>query len=201
MDIKYPEGATPLDPDAAKGLIPRLTLQSELNEFEHTNIQFAVEWASKSRKLKRELVSIEGIKLLHRKMFDLAWKWAGKFRRHETNFGTDWHRIPEELKKLCDDVVYWEQHKTFHPTETAVRFHHRLVSIHPFPNGNGRVSRLAADLYLEYRKQPALKWGTSDTLVDNLVDRKEYLTSLREADRGNYERLIMFAKGKADESK
>src|SRR5262245_37783019 len=98
MEIKYSEGATPLDPDAAKGLIPRLTLQSELNEFEQTNIQFALEWASKSRTLKRDLVSVEGIKLLHKKMFDLTWKWAGRFRQHETNFGIDWHRIPEELK-------------------------------------------------------------------------------------------------------
>lgn len=199
MEIKYPEGATPLDPDAAKGLIPRLTLQSELNEFEQTNIQFAVEWASKSRKLKRNLVSIEGIKLLHRKMFDLTWKWAGKFRQHETNFGIDWHRIPEELKKLCDDVVYWEQHRTFEPTETAVRFHHRLVSVHPFPNGNGRLSRLVADLYLEYRKQPAFSWGARDSFIDESVDRKEYLSSLREADKGKYERLLQFATTKSTE--
>jgi Fic-DOC domain mobile mystery protein B len=193
MEIKYAEGATPLDPDAAKGLIPRLTLQSELNEFEQTNIQFAVEWASKSRKLKRELVSIEGIKLLHRKMFDLTWKWAGKFRQYETNLGVSWHNIAEEIKKLCDDIYYWQQHKTFQPLETAVRFHHRLVSVHPFPNGNGRVSRLAADLYLEYHKQPALSWGAANTLVDDSVDRKEYLAALREADKGKYERLVRFA--------
>jgi Fic-DOC domain mobile mystery protein B len=193
MKIRYAEGATPLDPDAARGLIPRLTMQSELNEFEQTNIQFALEWASKSRKLKRELVSIEGIKLLHRKMFDLTWKWAGKFRQHETNLGVSWQQIPEMLKNLCDDISYWEEHKTSQPIETAVRFHHRLVSIHPFPNGNGRVSRLAADLYLEYRKQPTLLWGADTTLVDDSVDRKEYLASLREADRGKYDRLIDFA--------
>lgn len=197
MEIKYAEGATPLDQDAAKGLIPRLTLQSELNEFEQTNIQIAVEWASKSRKIKHELVSIEGIKLLHKKMFDLTRKWAGKFRQHETNFGIDWHRIPEELKKLCDDVHYWEQHKTFLPIETAVRFHHRLVSVNPFPNGNGRVSRLAADLYLEHRKHPVLLWGATDALVDDSVDRREYLAALRDADKGRYDRLISFARGKS----
>ncbi len=193
MEIKYPEGVTPLNPDAAKGLIPRLTLQSELNEFEQTNIQIAVVWASKSRKLKRELVSIEGIKFLHKKMFDLTWRWAGKFRQHETNFGVSWHEIPEELKKLCDDVIYWEQHKTFQPIETAIRFHHRLVSIHPFPNGNGRVSRLTADMYLEYLKQPPLSWGARDTLVGDSIDRKEYLAALRQADTGEFERLIRFA--------
>ena len=193
MEITYAEGATPLDRDSANGLIPRLTLQSELNEFEQTNIQFALEWAGKSRKLKFNLVSIEGIKLLHKKMFDLTWKWAGKFRQHETNFGVSWHNIPEELKKLCDDMQYWEQHGTFHKIEIAVRFHHRLVSIHPFPNGNGRVSRLAADLYLEYRGQTVLTWGVTDTLIDDSSDRREYLAALREADKGKYERLVRFA--------
>lgn len=193
MEIKYPEGSTPLDPDAALGLIPRLRTQSELNEFEQSNIQSALEWASKSRKLKQELVSIEGIKLLHKKMFDLTWKWAGKFRTHDTNLGVDWHRVPEELKKLCDDARYWEEHKTYQPIELAVRLHHRLVSVHPFPNGNGRVSRMVADLYLEYRKQPAFSWGSSAALVENSNNRKEYLAALREADKGKYERLIRFA--------
>jgi Fic-DOC domain mobile mystery protein B len=194
VKMKYPEGATPLDPDSARGLIPRLTMQSELNEFEQTNIQLAVEWATKSRKLKRELVSIEGIKLLHRKMFDLTWKWAGKFRQHETNLGVSWQQIPEQLKNLCDDVCFWEKHQTYHPVEEAVRFHHRLVSIHPFPNGNGRVSRLVADLFLEYRNGPALTWGAGSEFAIESGARKEYLVSLREADKGKYDRLIRFAR-------
>lgn len=196
MKIKYAEGATPLDPDSARGLIPRLTMQSELNEFEQTNIQLAVDWASKSRKLKQDLVTIEGIKLLHRKMFDLTWKWAGKFRQHETNLGVSWQQIPEQLKNLCDDVCYWDKERTYPPIEAAVRFHHRLVSVHPFPNGNGRLSRLAADLFLEYRKLPSLSWGSSVDLASNSSDRKEYLTALRDADKGRYERLIRFAEAK-----
>ncbi|MCX6124058.1 MAG: mobile mystery protein B [Proteobacteria bacterium] len=190
VEIKYPEGATPLDPDSARGLIPRLTMQSELNEFEQTNIQLAVDWASKSRKLKQGLVSIEGIRLLHRKMFDLTWKWAGKFRQHDTNLGVSWHKIPEDLKNLCDDVLYWEAHNTYSPIEIAVRFHHKLVSVHPFPNGNGRLSRLVADLFLEYRKHSPLSWGAADSLGDDSVDRKEYLASLRDADKGKFERLL-----------
>ena len=193
MEIKYPDGATPLDPDSARGLIPRLTIQSELNEFEQTNIQLAVEWATKSRKLKQELVSIEGIKLLHRKMFDLTWKWAGKFRQHETNLSVSWQQIPEQLKNLCEDVSYWKSHKTYPPVEAAVRFHHRLVSIHPFPNGNGRLSRLAADLLLEYGKESPLKWGASPSLANDSAARKEYLAALREADKNKYDRLIRFA--------
>ncbi len=193
MEIKYPDGATPLDPDSARGLIPRLTIQSELNEFEQTNIQLAVEWATKSRKLKQELVSIEGIKLLHRKMFDLTWKWAGKFRQHETNLSVSWQQIPEQLKNLCEDVSYWKSHKTYPPVKAAVRFHHRLVSIHPFPNGNGRLSRLAADLLLEYGKESPLKWGASPSLANDSAARKEYLAALREADKNKYDRLIRFA--------
>lgn len=193
MEIKYPEGATPLDPDAARGLIPRLSAQNELNEFEQANIQAALEWALKSRKLKKELISVDGVKLLHKKMFDLTWKWAGQFRQYDTNIGVPWPRVLEELKKLCDDVHYWDLQKIYQPTEIAVRFHHRLVSIHPFPNGNGRLSRLVADLFLEYGKHPELKWGSSDKLNTDSPDRDEYLTALREADRGKYERLLRFA--------
>lgn len=98
--------------------------------------------------------------------------------------------------KLCDDVRYWEEHKTYQMEEAAIRFHHRLVAIHPFPNGNGRVSRLAADLFLEYRKFRSFTWGSVESLVDDSGSRKEYLLALREADKGKYERLLHFALGK-----
>lgn len=193
MKFRYPEGATPLDPDAAHGLLPHLSTQNELNEFEQANIQAALEWAARSRKLKRELISVEGIKLLHLKMFDQTWKWAGEFRRYDTNLGVPWHQIPERLKSLCDDFAYWDLNKTYELIEAAVRFHHRLVSIHPFPNGNGRLSRLAADLFLGYRRHSELSWGAADTLNVNSSDRQEYLAALREADKGKFERLLKFA--------
>jgi Fic family protein len=101
--------------------------------------------------------------------------------------------ITEQVKVLCDDVAYWEQNSVFDLTEIAVRFHHRLVQIHPFPNGNGRVSRLAADLFLGYRGLAHLPWGKSVNLATESADRREYIDSLREADGGDYARLIRFA--------
>lgn len=195
MKLTYPEGATPLDSNTINGLIPNLTLQSELNEFEQSNIQSAIKWASRSRKLKKELVSIEGIKLLHKNMFNQTWKWAGKFRTTNTNIGIPYYQISQEVKKLCDDLEFWEDNQTYAYDEIAVRFHHRLVFIHPFPNGNGRLCRLAADLFLEYRKLPHLKWGDPTDLIVSSEIRKEYLVALREADNHNYDRLLKFARG------
>ena len=194
MDFTYPDGATPLDHDAKLDLIPALTTQKQLNAFEQANISVAIEWAIKSRKLKITLVSVDGITTLHKKMFSQTWRWAGCFRRKELNIGVEWIMIPEQLRALCDDVSYWTEHTVFEPTEIAVRFHHRLVQIHPFPNGNGRLSRLAADLFLQYRKVPSLTWGGPIDLNSHGPDRREYIASLRDADGGGYDRLIRFAK-------
>ena len=193
MDFSYLDGATPLDHDAKLELIPALTTQKQLNAFEQANISVAIEWAIKSRKLKTILVSVDGITALHKKMFSQTWRWAGRFRRKELNIGVEWIMIPEQLRALCDDVLYWTEHAVFEPTEIAVRFHHRLVQIHPFPNGNGRLSRLAADLFLQYRKVPPLTWGGTIDLDNNGPHRREYIASLRDADGGGYDRLIRFA--------
>ena len=153
MDLITPEGATPLDPDTVAGLIPGLTTQAELNEFEAANIAAAVRWAVRSRVLRRDLLSAEGLRRLHRRMFDRTWRWAGDFRRTQTNIGVEWHQIPIQLSALCTDTLYQREHAAFGDTpagwdEWACRFHHRLVLIHPFPNGNGRHARLATDLLL-----------------------------------------------------
>ncbi len=187
------DGATLIDEETKKGLIPPLTMQHELNAFEHTNISIAVEWAFKSKKMKKILVSVVGIQLLHQKMFNQTWKWAGKFRQKQVNMGVHWIQISEQLKVLCDDVIYWEENDVFDLIEIAVRFHHRLVQIHPFLNGNGRVSRLAADLFLFYRKQKKLTWGKQKNLIKNNPDRRKYIVALQEADEGDYKKLIQFA--------
>ena len=194
MEFIYPEGATPLDHDAKVGLIPQLTTQKQLNAFEQANISSAIEWATKSRKLRKNLTTIEGLKLLHQKMFSMTWRWAGNFRRSQLNIGIAWQHIPERLHALCADVAYWEQNAIFDMIEIAVRFHHKLVYIHPFPNGNGRFSRLAADLFLEYRQYPRLTWGKSLSLIDDSPDRRAYIESLRAADKGVYQQLLHFAK-------
>jgi len=132
------------------------------------------------------------LQLLHKKMFDSTWKWAGGFRHQDTNIGVTWSIVPMQLKLLCDNVQYQVSNQTFGWDELAVRFHHRLVSVHPFPNGNGRHARLAADLLLRFNKQPALHWGKGN-ITDPGAVRAAYIDALKQADKGAYEPLIKFA--------
>ena len=196
MKLEYPAGATPIDGDELAALIPDIHRQSELNQFERENIRSAIRWAAKSRKLRKELYSIDGIKLLHRRMFGDVWKWAGIFRTTDKNIGNvQPFRIPEEVQKLCDDVRYQLEQGVDNWALLAVTFHHRLVSIHPFPNGNGRHARLAADLLLQFNGKAPLDWGYSE-LMDNDQIRSSYIRSLKAADGGNLAPLAAFAIGK-----
>lgn len=195
IDLTYPEGATPLDPDEILGLKPGLQNRAELNAFEQANIASALIWARRSRKLKTDLLSLQSLKLLHFHMFNDTWKWAGKFRISGKNLGCEPHEIQEQLAILCADTKYLLENETYSLEECSIRFHHRLVSIHPFPNGNGRHSRLAADLLLFFNGKPFLAWGGSSIDIEGEV-RTRYLQSLKEADRKKYKALIDFATGK-----
>lgn len=191
LTLHYPEGATPLDPDAAAGLIPGLSTQGELNEFEERNILQADRWAMKSRKLRRRFPNAEALRELHRRMFDQTWKWAGQYRHTDTNIGVPWQQITTAVYTLCDDIGYQIEHGIYDWLERAARFHHRLVAIHPFPNGNGRHARLATDLLLVQHGQARFTWG-SQSLIANGEARSAYIAALREADAGYIDPLIAF---------
>ncbi len=146
------DAATPLAHEEREGLIPSyITLRRELNQAEQENILAAEEWAFAR---KRDVLSEQTLKGLHKRMFDRVWRWAGAFRHSERNIGVAPHRIAIELRQLLDDCRYWIEHNTYPADEIAARFHHRLVWIHPFPNGNGRHARLATDLLLAAQGQP-----------------------------------------------
>jgi Fic-DOC domain mobile mystery protein B len=193
MEFDYPQDATPLDKSEIEGLLPtHITTLGQLDRWEQDNINEALAWLERHR--SPDILSEEFVKLLHRRMFCNVWKWAGKFRQSDKNIGVNWHQIPVELKKLCDDVRYWLEKKTFPEDETAARFHHRLVSIHPFPNGNGRHARLMTDLLLEnILARPRFTWGNAD-LARSGDDRKRYIESLHAADGGDYGSLLKFAR-------
>ena len=191
MKIAYPAGSTPLEPEELEGLIPTyITTQEQLNVWEQANIIAAEQWASK----KKNLLSIAFIQKLHNHMFNQTWKWAGKFRFSEKNIGINWYKIPEELQKLCSDVKYQLEHNTFPDDEIAVRMHHRLVWIHPFPNGNGRHARLMADLLIMQRGLQRFSWGAAQNLYESTPVRKKYIETLRLADRGDYSELVAFSR-------
>lgn len=197
MKIKHLPGQTPLSAEDLEGLIPNLTTQGELNEFEAESILLGRAWAFKSRKLNSDLLTASGLLLLHKNMFGKVWKWAGKFRKSNTSIGVDKAHIQQELKQLIDDVKYWLENKTFPINEIAIRFHHRLVKIHPFSNGNGRFSRLATDLFLKHQKQAAFTWGGGDNNDLRKADklRDEYIDALQKADKNpdDVHSLLKFA--------
>jgi Fic-DOC domain mobile mystery protein B len=92
-------------------------------------------------------------------------EWAGQFRKTPRNIGVDACQIGPMLRQLLDDVRYWVEHQTYAPDEIAVRFHHRLVWIRPFPNGNGRSSRLAADLLITQLGSERFSWGSGNLVA------------------------------------
>lgn len=193
MKFEYPAGPTPLDADEVSELIPGITTQGELNEFEQKNITKALIWAYGSKKLRKELLSIAGLISLHEQMFNLTWKWAGRFRRSDKNIGLPWSTVPASVRQLCDNTQYQIEHKVYDWDELAVRFHHRLVFIHPFVNGNERHARLAADLLLKFNGMQIFSWGRASLVADSKT-RREYISALGEADNGNFKRLIRFAR-------
>jgi len=150
LDLHYKDGQTPLDEDEKEGLkIKSITTQGELDEFEQLNIEKAIEWTIHTNLRAERILTEKFIKDLHKKMYSDVWKWAGEFRKTDKNIGVNWTQIGVELKNLIDDTKYWIENKTFLPEDITIRFKHRIVAIHCFPNGNGRHSRIMADVIIE----------------------------------------------------
>ena len=191
IDFDHPEGATPLDPDEIEGLIPSLSTQSELNEFEALNILEGEMWARRSTKVRRSLLDQRTLRLIHQKMFGSTWRWAGKYRLTQKSIGCEAWRISGELKILIDDVESWIQHSSYPQEEIGARFHHRLVWIHPFPNGNGRYARLVAELLCEQNGWPRPSWGAPIWARAGEL-RQNYIKALQEADQHSYIRLTNY---------
>jgi Fic-DOC domain mobile mystery protein B len=192
----YAEGATPLDPDEAVGIIPtHIVNHGQLNEWELTNVLNGERWAfSKMRRRRyRDVLASKFIRALHRRMFGDTWKWAGSFRNTEKNIGIDPVQIQPALEDLCADVKTKLTFSSYPLDEIAARFSHRLVAIHPFANGNGRLSRTIADLLLVEHGAGRFTWGAGN-LVNENETRLRYLAALREADRKNYAALMAFVR-------
>jgi len=193
IDLDEQDGQTPLDPDERAGLIPsHLTTKGDLNDWEQENILQAVQWARGQRKVN--VLTEAFCRKLHQKMFDQTWAWAGTFRKSDKNIGCDWTQICVKLRDLFDNTRWWIDYETFPPDEIAARFHHAIVSIHPFPNGNGRHARMMADALLRSMSRAPFSWGGGGTLVKADNARSDYLTALRAADNGDYRLLFAFVR-------
>ena len=192
MTSEEPDGATPLEPDELEGLkFPHVTTRGELDELEQANIEQGLAWISRRR---GGSVFDDGfIRTLHKRLFGEVWSWAGEYRQTEKNIGIDPINIAVQLRMLLDDARYWAQNDTYPPLEAAARFHHRMVQIHPFANGNGRHARIATDIMLEdVYKHPPIAWASGFDLQADNERRDAYITALRAADAGDLKLLLSF---------
>ena len=185
------EANTPLTPEEREQLIPAyISFRSELNHAEQANIADGSRWFTlRKRDVLDQLLLIE----LHKRMFGQVWRWAGSYRTTARNIGIDAYRIQFEMRHAVEDARYWVEAETYSPDEIAVHFSHRVVAIHPFPNGNGRFSRLIGDMLAIQLGQPAFTWGSAN-LVDANETRRRYVAALKAADTYDIGPLMAFAR-------
>lgn len=197
LNLDYSPGQTPVDENESEGLkIASVSTKGELDEFEQKNIEEAVLWTVGTKIKVDKLLSESFIKSLHKRMFGEVWKWAGNFRQSEKNIGVESWNIPVALRVLLEDAKFWIENETYPVDEIAIRFKHSIVSIHCFPNGNGRHSRLMADLIAEkIFDRKAFTWGQSNSnLSDETEARSKYLAALKKADNGDFTDLLEFVR-------
>ena len=193
---KIPLAVDSLTPNYRKGLKSKeVQTHGELNRLEYLNIGQCILWLRSQK--NDDVLNISFIKLLHKKMFDDVWSWAGKFRLHETNIGIHPSKIQEQVLTLLHDAEYWNRFDTYSPLESAARFHFRIEQIHLFPNGNGRHGRLMTDLYLQkVFGCPPIKWLDLDRFGSEEIVRQHYFSALRAADAHDFEPLLKFVGAK-----
>ncbi len=195
MQYHYIAGQTPLDEEEKLGLIPSLITRTDLDKWEQENILEARKWLMNQNILSKYDIFRESFLLnLHERMFKYVWKWAGNLRKSNKNIGVEYYEIPLHLRQLLDDAKFWLENNSYTSTEVAIIFHHRLVKIHLFANGNGRHSRLIADAIITKYDGQTLSWGSNSDLTKPDEIRNRYIAALREADRGIYEPLFDFAR-------
>lgn len=195
LELVYEDGQTPLSEEEKDGLlIKTITTHGELDEYEQLNIEKAIQWTMRKKLKKENILTEKFIKTLHKKMLGEVWNWAGEFRRSEKNIGVPWIKIGMDLKVLLDDTLYWIDNNTFPPDEIAIRFKHRLVNIHCFPNGNGRHSRIMADIITESVFGNAVFSWNQSNMVKADDTRKAYIAAIREGDKGDIGPLMVFAR-------
>ncbi|MBF0315122.1 MAG: mobile mystery protein B [Oligoflexia bacterium] len=189
------DGNTPLDPEQLEGLkYPSVTTMGELDELEDENIQRGLDWLNHSR--SDNFLSLEFLNKLHKQLFGDVWTWAGKYRKSEVNLSrTRPYNIGPELKNLLEDLKVWIQLQSMPWDEIWAELHHRLVSIHPYPNGNGRISRIYVEYLQKKHGQMITSWMAS-LKEDPQERRSRYIKALRSADQGDYSLLVTFMREK-----
>ena len=104
--------------------------------------------------------------------------------------------IQPQLKKLQDDLAFWlSENSDMLRLEILARFHHRVVYIHPFVNGNGRWGRLVADaLAIRQFELGTLNWATDSENFrgPESPGREEYVATMKAGDKGDFRPLMAY---------
>lgn len=188
-----PYGATPIDPSEAEGLkIKNISTRAQLDQFEAAGVSAGRLWLERRKGV--DTLTDEFVRILHKKLFGAVWSWAGTYRNTEKNIGIDPSQVSVQVRLLMDDAKCWVENKTYDRLEFAARFHHRLVNIHPFPNGNGRHARIITNGILRnaMNEKPVV-WGQGrlHVITDN-EERRIYIDALRKGDEGDVRPLIEY---------
>jgi Fic-DOC domain mobile mystery protein B len=185
------DGHTELSEEDRLGLVPTyIATRGDLFDAEQRNIAQAL---LRRRPTLAQLLDDKYLRDLHAAMFERVWRWAGRYRLNETNIGIDPDQISTAVRSLVGDARAWVDHHTYEPDEIALRFHHGLVAIHPFPNGNGRHGRVAADFLITSLGLERFSWG-ADLRVDTDELRAAYRDALQRGDDGDIADLLAFAR-------
>jgi Fic-DOC domain mobile mystery protein B len=197
-DERQPTGATPGD-DTSGLILTQLTTRDERNAVEADAISLAYDkYIFQARRKKRgtQWLTDDFICRVHRAMFGSIWEWAGKYRTDTLNIGVDWHLIPEQIRLLCGDFLYWDSPTSTMPIlEVAARLQNRLTKTHPFRNGNGRHARLITDVFFYSREHPLPEWPQTHLMSEGHLIRERYIAAMKQADQGNFDNLIQFIEG------
>ena len=197
-DETEPAGATP-DNDTSGLLLTHLVTRAERNAAEAEVISLAYNtyiFEARRKKWGTQWLTDDFICKVHRDMFGSIWEWAGKYRTDMLNIGMDWRLIPEQIRLLCDDFLYWDSPTSTMPVlEVAARLQNRLTKIHPFRNGNGRHARLITDIFLYSRQHPLPEWPQTHLMSEGHQIRERYIATMKQADQGNFSNLIQFIEG------
>ncbi len=193
-------GQTPIDPDEAKGLLLRVNTQEALNRAEEENILRARTWATRSRLVRSNLLLDSTLRRIHKEMFGGVWKWAGVYRLTNKNIGGPWAQIPVLVRQVCENFALRASLVGEDRDQLCVEFHHQIVNIHPFVNGNGRHARFCADRLAENLGGRPFPWGRHDLRGEGAA-RQSYLAALKAADAGDVDPLVRFARSGGEQEK
>lgn len=197
--VTEPEDTTPLTAAERQGLLVPALTRAELNRVEAENITKAMSWLFLSRRRIRpgSVTDEDWLKGLHRRMYGEVWTWAGRYRTTDRNLGVPYWQLRVDMRNVLGDVRAWladTSASRYGPDECAIRFGYRLVVIHPFPNGNGRWSRLASDALVVALGGSRFTWGGASLTTRGTV-RRTYIAALQAADtRGDLRPLMAFAR-------